>query len=170
MELGLWFCRPAVQGALWRSVRLRVTQRVLVAFDHMYAAAISAAMLSGVSVMHTVPITEGSAVPRDILGLVLFGRDPAEHRKQLFIERRYTSSTTAERDVKAKLFYSELDFVTQLDIRKFRRTSFEVSCFFSAEMIFTVQLVRGQTRPCHPSRSRGQVHIDAGHAVPVCLL
>ena len=95
----------------------------------LYAAAISAAMLSGVSGMHTVPITEGYAVPRDSLGLVLFGRGPTEYLKQLFIERWYTSSTTAERVVKANLFHCELDFVTLLEIRKFGRTSFELSCF-----------------------------------------
>ena len=83
MELGLWFRRPAVQGALWGSDRLRVAQRVLVALDHIHAAAISAAVCSGVSVMHTVPITEGYAVRHDSLGLVLFGRDPTDYPKQL---------------------------------------------------------------------------------------
>ena len=87
-------------------------QIVAVERHPVYAAAISAAMFFGVSVMHTVSITESYAVPRENLGLVLFGRDPTEHLKQLFIERRYTSSTTAESVVKAKLFYSELDFDT----------------------------------------------------------
>ena len=109
MKLGLWSRRPAVQGALWSSVRLRVAQRVLVAFDHMYATTISAAILSGVSVMHTVPIAQGYAVRHDSLGLVLFCRDPTRYLKQLFIERWYTSSTTAERVVKVKLLCCELD-------------------------------------------------------------
>ena len=171
MELGLWFRRPAVQGALWRSVRLRVAHRVLVALDHIHAAAISAAMFFGVSVMHTVPITEGYAVPRENLGLVLFGRDPTEHLKQPFIERRYTSSTTAERVVKAKLFYSELDFDTTWKSENSgehpsRCPASSAATIFTRviEQIAPVLLVRGQTRPCHPPRARVQVHTDAGHA------
>ena len=120
----------------------------------MYAAAISTAMLCGVSVMHTVPITESYAVPRDSLDLILFGREPSDHLKQ----PRQICSTASSILTPSWKFEHSGEHPSRCPA-----SSAETIFTRVIEQIAAVLLVRGQKRPCHPSRARVQVPTDAGH-------